>query len=94
VAATVSVGFTTQTILRLTGKDESLIKLVPDRPGHDFRYSIDPAKLQALGWAPAMEWETGMALTVQWYQDNEWWWRKIKSGEFIEYYQRQYGRHV
>lgn len=81
----------TRRILDLTGKDESLIKLVPDRPGHDRRYSIDASKVHALGWKPAMDWDEGVAATVRWYQDNEWWWRKIKSGEFREYYERQYG---
>lgn len=81
----------TRKILALTGRDESLIKLVTDRPGHDRRYSIDADKIRGLGWAPQVEWEQGVADTVKWYQENEWWWRKIKSGEFKEYYQRQYG---
>lgn len=82
----------TRKILELTGRDESLIRWVPDRPGHDRRYSIDAAKLRALGWTPVVDWDAGMAETVRWYQDNEWWWRKIKSGEFKEYYARQYGK--
>tara|TARA_R110001592_G_scaffold112406_4_gene310629 strand:+ start:127 stop:1134 length:1008 start_codon:yes stop_codon:yes gene_type:complete len=80
----------TRKILALTGKDESLIQWVPDRPGHDQRYSIDASKLKGLGWQPAMPWEEGMEKTVAWYRDNETWWRKIKSGEFREYYERQY----
>jgi len=80
----------TRKILELTGKGEELIRLVKDRPGHDRRYSIDAAKLKALGWAPRMDWDKGMALTVRWYRDNEWWWRKIKTGEFLEYYRKQY----
>lgn len=82
----------TQRILELTGRDASLIKLVTDRPGHDRRYSIDASKLRALGWTPAMDWDDGIAQTVQWYRENEAWWRKIKSGEFKEYYERQYGK--
>jgi dTDP-glucose 4,6-dehydratase len=82
----------TRKILDLIGRDESLIRLVPDRPGHDRRYAIDAAKIRALGWTPGMDWDEGVALTVQWYQNNEWWWRKIKSGEFKEYYARQYGK--
>lgn len=82
----------TRRILELLGKDESLIQLVPDRPGHDRRYSINAAKLHALGWRPRVPWDEGIAQTVQWYRDNEWWWRKIKSGEFKEYYARQYGQ--
>jgi dTDP-glucose 4,6-dehydratase len=80
----------TRKILELTGKDESLIHWVPDRPGHDQRYSIDAGKLHALGWSPAMPWAEGMEKAVRWYQDNETWWRKIKSGEFRAYYERQY----
>ena len=82
----------TRKILELTGRDESLIRLVPDRPGHDRRYSINADKLKALGWQPAKDWEAGVAETVAWYQENEWWWRKIKSGEFRAYYERQYGK--
>ncbi|HNY87176.1 MAG TPA: dTDP-glucose 4,6-dehydratase [Candidatus Hydrogenedentes bacterium] len=81
----------TRRILELTGRDETLIRPVADRVGHDRRYAIDGAKLRALGWAPRMDWDEGIALTVQWYKDNEGWWRKIKSGEFREYYRRQYG---
>jgi len=81
----------TRRILELTGRDESIIKLVTDRPGHDKRYSINADKLHALGWKPEMPWDEGMALTVKWYQENEWWWRNIKNGEFKEYYLRQYG---
>ena len=81
----------TRKILELTGKTEDLIQLVPDRPGHDRRYSIDASKLKGLGWEPTMDWDEGMALTVRWYQENEWWWRKIKTGEYLEYYKRQYG---
>lgn len=80
----------TRKILELTDRDESLIQWVPDRPGHDRRYSIDASKLKALGWQPAMPWGDGMEKTVKWYLENETWWRKIKSGEFKEYYARQY----
>ena len=80
----------THKVLELTGKSRELIQLVKDRPGHDRRYSIDAAKLRALGWAPRMNWDAGTALTVKWYRDNEWWWRKIKTGEFLEYYRKQY----
>lgn len=81
----------TRRILELTGRGEDLIKLVPDRPGHDRRYSIDSTKLRGLGWAPKMDWDRGIALTVQWYIDNESWWRPIKTGEYLDYYKRQYG---
>ena len=80
----------TNRILELCGKDESSIQLVKDRPGHDFRYSIDASKLHALGWKPLMDWDQGIEETVAWYQNNEAWWRPIKNGEFKEYYERQY----
>jgi dTDP-glucose 4,6-dehydratase len=81
----------TRRILALTGRTEDLIKLAPDRPGHDRRYSIDASKLKSLGWEPRMDWDEGIALTVRWYQENEWWWRRIKTGEYLAYYKRQYG---
>ncbi len=81
----------TRKILGLLGKGEDLITWVPDRPGHDKRYSIDASKLRKLGWAPQMDWDEGMAYTVRWYRENEWWWRTIKTGEYLEYYKRQYG---
>lgn len=80
----------TNRLLELCGKDESSIQLVKDRPGHDFRYSIDATKLHALGWKSEMDWDEGIQKTVDWYKQNEWWWRPIKSGEFKEYYERQY----
>src|SRR3954469_13637949 len=78
-------------ILELTGQDESLIEYVSDRPGHDRRYSLSSDKLNnELGWAPQMEWDQGLAHTVEWYRDNEWWWEPIRSGEYRAYYERQY----
>ena len=44
-----------------------------------------------LGWAPKMDWDQGIALTVRWYKENESWWRRIKTGEYLDYYRRQYG---
>ena len=84
----------THRILELLGKGEDLIRRVADRPGHDWRYSIDSSKLRGLGWEPAMDWDEGIASTVTWYRENESWWRKIKSGEFREYYKKQYGDRV
>jgi dTDP-glucose 4,6-dehydratase len=81
----------TNKILDSLGKSSDLIKPVGDRQGHDFRYSIDCSKLQGLGWNAQTDWDEGVERTVRWYQDNEWWWRKIKSGEFKEYYEKQYG---
>jgi dTDP-glucose 4,6-dehydratase len=79
-------------ILELCGRDESLIEHVADRPGHDRRYSLASERVGALGWAPAVRFDEGLALTVSWYRDNEWWWGPIRSGEYREYYERQYGR--
>jgi dTDP-glucose 4,6-dehydratase len=78
-------------ILDLLEKPASLIQYVADRPGHDRRYSIDCAKLRALGWQPRQPFEEALAETVRWYQENSWWWTKIKSGEYREYYQSMYG---
>jgi dTDP-glucose 4,6-dehydratase len=77
-------------ILALLGADPSLLQHVADRPGHDRRYSLDSSKLRSLGWAPAMGFEDGLAATVDWYRDHREWWEPIKSGEFKEYYERQY----
>jgi dTDP-glucose 4,6-dehydratase len=82
-------------ILDLLGKPHSLIQPVKDRPGHDRRYSLDCAKLRALGWRPQHDFQRAIEKTVRWYADNPWWWRKIKSGEYKEYYRRQYeGREI
>jgi dTDP-glucose 4,6-dehydratase len=73
------------------GKPASLIRHVEDRPGHDRRYCLNVDKLKALGWQPRHTHEEAIRRTVRWYVANEWWWRKIKSGEFKEYYRRLYG---
>ena len=80
----------THRILELLGKGDELIRYVADRPGHDRRYAIDCTKLRELGWSPETPFETGLERTVTWYRDNPAWWRKIKSGEWREYYERQY----
>ncbi|XWX04451.1 dTDP-glucose 4,6-dehydratase [Aggregatilineales bacterium SYSU G02658] len=77
-------------LLALLGKPESLIRYVPDRPGHDRRYAMDASKARALGWKRQHTLETGLPLTVEWYQNNAWWWRKIKTGEYLEYFKQQY----
>jgi dTDP-glucose 4,6-dehydratase len=84
----------TKLILNLLSKPENLIKRVADRPGHDRRYALDCAKAKALGWQPTHPFEQAVAETVAWYKNNEWWWRPIKSGEFKEYYQRQYAERL
>jgi dTDP-glucose 4,6-dehydratase len=81
----------TRQILRLTGKPETLIRPVKDRPGHDRRYSLDSKKVRQLGWQPRHAFPDALAATVQWYREHETWWRPIKSGQFRAYYQQQYG---
>ncbi len=76
------------------GAPRSLIRHVADRPGHDRRYSLDISKIRVLGWEPRHTAEEAIRLTARWYRENEWWWRKIKSGEFLAYYQAQYGRRL
>jgi dTDP-glucose 4,6-dehydratase len=79
-------------ILELTGAEESLIEHVTDRPGHDRRYSLSSAKLQALGWRARVGFAEGLERTVQWYRDNAWWWEPVRGGAYREYYERHYGR--
>jgi dTDP-glucose 4,6-dehydratase len=79
-------------ILELTGRDESLIEYVRDRLGHDRRYSLSSKKIAALGWQAAIGFEEGLERTVQWYRDNNWWWEPIRTDEYREYYERQYGQ--
>lgn len=81
-------------MLHLLEKPESLIKHVPDRPGHDRRYAMNCDKLRALGWQRAYTFEQGLAATVNWYKNNEWWWRKIKTGDYLEYYKKQYAERL
>jgi dTDP-glucose 4,6-dehydratase len=77
-------------IIDLTGADRSLLRRVDDRPGHDRRYSIDTTKMRGLGWSPQTVFEEGLAQTVAWYRENRSWWEQIKSGDYREYYERQY----
>jgi dTDP-glucose 4,6-dehydratase len=79
-------------ILELLGKPASLIRRVADRPGHDRRYALDCGKLQALGWRATVDFDHGLAATVDWYRENEWWWGPIKRQDkaFQAYYQAQY----
>jgi dTDP-glucose 4,6-dehydratase len=79
-------------IVALTGASDAQIEHVSDRPGHDRRYSLSSEKVRALGWAPAIRFEDGLAETVAWYRANGWWWEPIRSGEYRAYYERQYGK--
>jgi dTDP-glucose 4,6-dehydratase len=79
-------------IVAATGNDDSLIEYVTDRPGHDRRYSLASEKLRALGWEAQVHFAEGLDQTVAWYRENAWWWEPIRSGDYREYYERQYGR--
>lgn len=81
-------------ILTHLGKPKSLLRFVQDRPGHDRRYAVDCSRLRALGWTPTVSFEAGLRATVDWYRNNQGWWRKIKSGEFRTYYEQMYGKRL
>ncbi len=84
-----------KTILKELGKPESLITYVTDRPGHDMRYAIDPAKIHAeLGWLPQTKFDDGIHRTVQWYLENRTWWEQILSGEYRNYFDNMYGKRL
>jgi dTDP-glucose 4,6-dehydratase len=81
-----------KTILAELGKPESLITYVKDRPGHDRQYAIDATKITCeLGWEPKYCFETGIKKTIQWYLENQGWWKRIQSGDYLKYYEKQYG---
>jgi dTDP-glucose 4,6-dehydratase len=81
-----------KTVLDQLGKPHSLIRFVKDRPGHDRRYAMDFSKIEKeLGWKPTVSFEEGVRLTVEWYKTHQEWWRKIKTGEYLQYYERIYG---
>ena len=80
----------TRDILRLTGKPETLIRPVKDRPGHDRRYSIDSKKVRQLGWTPKHPFGKALEATVAWFREHEAWWRPLKSGELKAWYRQQY----
>jgi dTDP-glucose 4,6-dehydratase len=81
-------------MLDILGKPESLIRHVRDREGHDRRYAMTAEKLHGLGWQQQFSFEDGLRQTIQWYIDNEWWWRKIKTGEYLAYYKQQYAERL
>jgi dTDP-glucose 4,6-dehydratase len=82
--------YVAEQILAALDRPRSLIRHVSDRPGHDVRYSLDSSKLHALGWRPTRKFEDGLEETVRWYEQNDWWWRPIKSGEYGRYYEQNY----
>jgi len=69
----------TDKILEILGKDESMVEYVTDRPGHDFRYSLDCSKLRKMGWKPRYSFDDALEETVSWYRENEWWWQPLKK---------------
>ncbi|MDX1615686.1 MAG: dTDP-glucose 4,6-dehydratase [Candidatus Promineifilaceae bacterium] len=81
-------------LLEALERPRSLVRHVTDRPGHDRRYSLNVDKVKALGWEPQFTLDQAIRKTAIWYRDNEWWWRPIKSGEYREYYERQYGERL
>jgi dTDP-glucose 4,6-dehydratase len=82
-------------ILDALNKPHSLIKYVTDRLGHDRRYAIDPTKIEMeIGWKPQTTWEEGLQKTIQWYQDNQDWVKRIRNGDYRDYYQMQYGTEI
>ena len=81
---------TARFILQELGFDKKMIEYAKDRSGHDFRYAINYKKLKSLGWKPRVNWEEGLRRTIKWYQENKGWWKKIKSGEYLKYYKKQY----
>ncbi len=81
-------------LLEALDRPQSLIRHVADRPGHDRRYSLNVDKIKALGWQPKYTLAEAIRLTAQWYSENEWWWRKIKQGDYQAYYEAQYGQRL
>ncbi len=82
----------TETLIREMGQNwDDVVTYVKDRPGHDRRYAIDATKIKReLGWEPKYRFDQAIKTTVQWYKDNQAWWRSIKSGEYLKYYEQQY----
>jgi len=81
----------TKLLIAAMGRDASSMKFVPDRPGHDRRYAIDDAKIRAeLGVSPQVPFKEGLEATVRWYLDNEAWWRAVRSGDYLKFYERWY----
>jgi dTDP-glucose 4,6-dehydratase len=81
-------------IIEKLGKPLSLVQLVADRQGQDRRYSLICDKINALGWKPQWTFDEAISSTIEWYVKNEWWWRKIKSGQYARFYEAQYTRRL
>jgi len=80
----------TRTILDYLNFNENFIEYIKDRPGHDRRYALDSTKIKQLGWEPKQRFEEAIKDTIEWYRNNEWWWKRIKDGEYRKYYEKQY----
>ena len=81
------------TLGRLSGDSEKLITYVTDRPGHDLRYAIDASKIKnELGWEPSVTFEEGLAITIDWYLNNDAWLKNVTSGAYQSYYNKQYNK--
>lgn len=80
----------TEMILKELDADAKMIEYIKDRPGHDRRYSLDWRKIKKLGWQPEYDFDEALRETIRWYKNNSWWWKKIKTGEYLEYYRKQY----
>jgi dTDP-glucose 4,6-dehydratase len=79
-----------EAVLDILGKPLSLIEFVADRLGHDYRYALDMSRVKSLGWEPNVPFAAGLERTVRWYHDHQDWWRPLKSGEYWEFYKRNY----
>ncbi|MFA6146511.1 MAG: dTDP-glucose 4,6-dehydratase [Patescibacteria group bacterium] len=82
----------TKNIFKILGKNKSSIEYVKDRLAHDRRYAIDSSKIKKLGWKPKYKFSEALKITVNWYKNNKNWWQRIKTGEYLKYYQTQYGK--
>lgn len=82
--------YLTKLILQTLQEPLSMIQYVTDRPGHDRRYALDCSKIKRLGWKPQHKFQAAMRVTINWYRENAWWWKKIKSGAYLKYYRQQY----
>lgn len=80
----------TKLILSELGYNDKMVEKVKDRPGHDLRYALDWQKIKKLGWQPEYKFDDAIRATIRWYKKNDWWWKPLKSGEYLEYYKKQY----
>lgn len=80
----------TRLLLSELGQGEKMIEYIKDRPAHDLRYALDFSKIKKLGWQPEYDFEQAIKETIRWYRENDWWWKPLKSGEYLEYYKKQY----